>query len=243
MDLFKSIRPLYLSITSGSSIKELKKMRHELSEEITELVNHYGPQLFPNDFNLLDLQKSLNINGDVVYADSDEEEDMKTEELRNRRIARRKAEKKKKQTQENEDTQELQSSDMKHSSSMSDGISLLNSDNSLTNLPMFSDYVLHKNAKNPDLQLDPQSHYGSRVNSNLNSGANSSVSIYDDYRFASQSEHGGTASPVRYSRLPHLPETSSSDHMELNFASKPEGQKMRLRDRIKTKLRENRKEN
>ena len=33
---------------------------------------------------------------------------------------------------------------MKHSSSMSDGISLLNSDNSLTNLPMFSDYVLHK---------------------------------------------------------------------------------------------------
>ena len=31
-------------------------MRHELSEEITELVNHYGPQLFPNDFNLLDLQ-------------------------------------------------------------------------------------------------------------------------------------------------------------------------------------------
>ena len=93
---------------------------------------------------MLDLQKSLNINGDVVYADSDEEEDMKTEELRNRRIARRKAEKKKKQTQENEDTQELQSSDMKHSSSMSDGISLLNSDNSLTNLPMFSDYVLHK---------------------------------------------------------------------------------------------------
>ena len=80
------------------------------------------------------------------------------------------------------------------------------------------------------------------MNSNLNSSANSSVSIYDDYRFASQSEHGGTASPVRYSRLPHLPETSSSDHMELNFASKPEGQKMRLRDRIKTKLRENRKE-
>ncbi|CAX42605.1 dihydroxyacetone phosphate sn-1 acyltransferase (ec 2.3.1.42), putative [Candida dubliniensis CD36] len=242
MDLFKSIRPLYLSITSGSSIKELKKMRHELSEEITELVNHYGPQLFPNDFNLLDLQKSLNINGDVVYADSDEEEDLKTEELRNRRIAKRKAEKKKKKTQENEDTQELQSSDMKHSSSMSDGISLLNSDNSLTNLPMFSDYILHKNAKNPDLQLDPQSHFGSRVNSNLNSGANSSVSIYDDYRFASQSEHG-TASPVRYSRRPHLPETPSSDHMELNFSSKPQGQKTRLRDKIKTKLRENRKDN
>ena len=69
-------------------------MRHELRRKLLELVNHYGPQLFPNDFNLLDLQKSLNINGDVVYADSDEEEDMKTEELRNRRIARRKAEKK-----------------------------------------------------------------------------------------------------------------------------------------------------
>ena len=69
-------------------------MRAELSEEITELVNSYGPQLYPNDFNLLELQKSLNINGEVNYIDSDEEEELKTEELRQRRLARRKAKKK-----------------------------------------------------------------------------------------------------------------------------------------------------
>ncbi|EMG45178.1 putative glycerol-3-phosphate acyltransferase [Candida maltosa Xu316] len=176
MDLLKSIRPLYLSITSGSSIKELKKMRHELSEEITELVNTYGPQLFPNDFNLLELQKSLNINNDVNYVDSDEEEDRKTEELRNRRIAKRKAEKKKREQEGIVEDEES----LKHSSSMSDGVSLLNSDNSLSNLPMFSDYVLHQNAKNPDLVLEPQSNFASRINSTVNMHAAVSLLPHQD---------------------------------------------------------------
>lgn len=220
MDLLKSIRPLYLSITSGSSIKELKKMRAELSEEITELVNSYGPQLYPNDFNLLELQKSLNINGEVNYIDSDEEEELKTEELRQRRLARRKA--KKKFADQDDD------SELKNSSSMSDGVSLLNSDNSLTNLPMFSDYVLHKNAKNADLELDPQSLAASRVNSMAN------------IPHVSNSANG---SSQMNSRRPPLVETASSDHMELNFGSG--GVKSRradLKDKIKLKLRESRKD-
>lgn len=157
MDLFKSIRPLYLSITSGSAIKRLKKMRRELSEEITDVVNTYGPELFPKDFNLLELKNSLRISDDVEYVDSDEEEEKKTQEMRNRRKLRRKAERKL-HVNEVVDASKLDevgtemSESLSHSSSMSDGISLLNTEaNSYTNLPIFSDYSLHKNVTNKTL--------------------------------------------------------------------------------------------
>lgn len=175
VDLFKSIRPLYLSIKSGSSIRQLKKMRKELSEEITEVVNELGPKLYPNDFNLLNLKNKLNINDKVEYVDSDEEEDRKTQELKNRRHQRRgKGEGKRGRitsTTENiskeEDRKEngsdyYQSTEdegaMSNSSSVSDGMSLLASDpKSYTNLPIFSDYNLYKNVHNKNLRLEPQS--------------------------------------------------------------------------------------
>ncbi|KAI5953271.1 SCT1 [Candida jiufengensis] len=237
VDLFKSIRPLYLSITSGSSIKQLKKMRYELSEEITDLVNEYGPKLFPKDFNLLEIKKSLNISDNTTYIDSDEEEDNKTLEIRQRRAAKRKLEK---QLKENTTTQQLESTTMtesiSHSSSISDGISLLDSTtNSYTNLPIFSDYQLHKNVTNKNLKLDPQSNF------------NSSVNLYDDHKhhFGSNqiNQHTYVGSPLRgklsnsnsNTSLSNLKKSPSEEHIELNFSSKSS-----LKDKIKEKMRKNR---
>lgn len=257
MDLFKSIRPLYLSLISGSSIRELKKQRNELSEEITELVNTFGPELFPNDFNLWEMKNNLRISDDVHYVDSDEEEEMKTQELRNRRLAKRKAAKlKAKQDKNSSETSINTPSDSelslsKRSSSVSDGVSLMNSDNSLTNIPMFSDYHLHKNAKNPHIQVDSQ----------LSSVMQSSSSIADDFNFKSANKH--QSSPLK------SPPTSSSNNtndsldfskpnllrddsqIELNFTNKLDHEntysektsssiKSKLSDKIKRRVREGR---
>ncbi|KAK6464296.1 glycerol-3-phosphate O-acyltransferase [Scheffersomyces coipomensis] len=242
LDLFKSIRPLYLSVTNGSSIKELKKFRDELSEDITELVNTFGPQLFPKDFNLLDMKQRLNITDEVNYVDSDEEEDRKTEELRHRRQQKRKDAKRaaKKIGEriglESSETDLSLQKDDKHSSSVSDGISLMNSDNSLTNIPMFSDYQLHQNVKNKDLVLEQQSTLPS------------TSSIYDDYRYSTSNElhrqyphlstqsHSSSNSTANSSKVSR---TSSSENvMELNFDSKLDHKN--LSDKIKSKLRESR---
>ncbi|RLV93816.1 Glycerol-3-phosphate O-acyltransferase 1 [Spathaspora sp. JA1] len=213
LDLFKSLRPLYLSI-STSSTGELKTMRHELSEAITELVNEFGPQLFPNDFNLLEMKEHLKITDDVNYVDSDEEEEFKTQQLRLRRSARRKQERKMKNGVDN-------------SSDVSDG--LLTSDNSLSNIPMFSDYQLYRNS-----YLDLH---------DANSTSNSS--IYDDYRYG-QVDHDGKnvpSSPQHSVKVksplsrPGLSNTSSSDPIELNFSGKS-----KLSDKIKNKMREKREE-
>ncbi|CUM54969.1 unnamed protein product [Debaryomyces tyrocola] len=218
MDIFKSIRPLYLSITSGSSIKDLKKLRNELSEEITYIVNHFGPDLFPNDFNLLKLKDHLKISDNVDYVDSDEEEERKTQEVRKRRMKNRKAARRK---QALDDSISGLSLDEKHSSSVSDGISLMNSDNSLTNIPMFSDYHLHMNAKNPDIKIEQQS------------VVHLSASIADDFNYKVHNSPAGKPSVSR---------NDSNSHIELNFGNLKEGQqpKSKLSDRIKYKIRESR---
>ncbi|KAK6205323.1 uncharacterized protein RJT21DRAFT_129430 [Scheffersomyces amazonensis] len=222
LDILKSIWPLYLSITNGSSLKELKKFRNEISEEITELVNTFGPELFPKDFNLLEMKDQLNITGEVNYVDSDEEEDRKTEELRRRRIQKRKeAKKQAKKASESSETDLSLQKDDKHSSSMSDGISLMNSDNSLTNIPMFSDYKLHENIKNPHLVLEQQSTFPS------------TTSMYDDYRHGTSDLHRHPHLPVETSRTP-----SSENVIEFNFNTKLDHKT--LSNKIKSKMRESR---
>lgn len=151
MDLFKLIRPLVLSLTDGLSVHELKALREELAKEITELVNTLGPQLFPDDFNLVEMGDKLGMGKQKpVYIDLDDEEDQKTNELRKRRAARR----------AHHQRTPLAPS---RSDSMLDAVSMLGSDNSLTNIPMFSDYLLHMNAKNSSIQLNPQSTWASSV--------------------------------------------------------------------------------
>ena len=50
MDIFKSIRPLFLCINPGSSniLVKLEGRREDLTERINDLINELGPQLFPD---------------------------------------------------------------------------------------------------------------------------------------------------------------------------------------------------
>lgn len=116
MDLFKSLRPLWLLLTTRLGLDALKRERTELAADITSVVNELGPDLFP-DFNLL------------KYSVNDEaEEERKTSSLRKRR-ERRKKEKAEKVGMERTP-----------SFSDSDGISRINSANDLLDVPMFSNH-------------------------------------------------------------------------------------------------------
>ena len=50
MDIFKSLRPLVLSLTpsSANSLEQLRRRREELSVEVTEVINTLGPEVFPD---------------------------------------------------------------------------------------------------------------------------------------------------------------------------------------------------
>lgn len=241
VDLMKSIRPLYLSIFSGSSIAELKQLRKELSEEITEVVNTYGIELFPDDFNLLEIKDSESIK-ETEYVDTDEEEEMKTQELKNRRRARKKAQRAKEAGKSKDETtetltpasanseSELSLSD--YLSSSLDGISI-NSSSSYTNIPLFSDYDLHANAKNSKVDIKG-------LASIVPSAMPSTVSMADDFN------HRGPSTPDR-------PLSREDSQVELNFASKldvnqlrnavtPESLRHRrkLSEKIKNKVMEGR---
>lgn len=235
MDIFKLVRPLYLSLILGEQLRELKALRKELSEEITDLVNTFGPELFPNDFNLLEMKDQLKVKDDVEYVDSDEEEDRKTRDLRQRRMLRRKSEKRAQNANPSDATTESSLLLDKHSLSVLDGILLMNSDNSLTNIPMFSDYQLHKNAKNPDYEVT------SPV-----SNAQLSALMVDDFNFQLHSNRASSArlhhsrTPSSGGGTPALSRKSSNSHIELNFGGLAKPKKASLSDRIKLKVRESR---
>lgn len=58
MDVFKSIRPLYLSIVfNKKELKELRSERETLSMEVTEIVNELGPKVFEKFNNERHLRK------------------------------------------------------------------------------------------------------------------------------------------------------------------------------------------
>lgn len=50
MDIFKSLRPLVLSLnpTSANTIHKLRERRAKLATEVTDLINTLGPELFPD---------------------------------------------------------------------------------------------------------------------------------------------------------------------------------------------------
>lgn len=239
VDLMKSIRPLYLSIFSGSSITELKQLRKELSEDITEVVNTYGIELFPDDFNLLEVKDT---ETKEKLMDSDEEEEFKTQELRKRRKAKKRAQKAKLLKDDGSElTPGHSDSDMSLagniSSSLSDGISLMNSNlSSFTNIPLFSDYDLHANAKNSQIDIKG-------LASVVQSALPSTISIADDFN------HHSPSTPTH-----DRPVVSrNNSHMELNFGSKVDVSKLRhpispesvmhrrkLSEKIKNKVMESR---
>lgn len=227
MDLFKSLRPLYLSIFSGSSIKEVKELRRVLSNDITEFVNQYGLELFPDDFNLLEV-KSTDETRPIGY-DSDEEEELKTQELRNRRLVSRKA---RKASHKAFGSSAAKNSEDEHSdgnsSSTSDGISLP-SDQSYTNIPVFSDYSLHMNAKKSNVD----------IKSVVPSAMPSTLSMADDFNYKDTNTPSSDAALSR-----------ASSHVELNFGSKIDRKRLgefgvnkpttSLSSKIQSRIRESR---
>lgn len=122
MDIFKSLKPLYISITTPQGLKRLQVERRTLSKRIIEVVNNFGTELFPDfDYNALSEE----------YRVDEEREESKNSELRRRRIVRKQKEKQREleATNPRDDYEETQDSD---------AISLVNSDNSLSNIPIFS---------------------------------------------------------------------------------------------------------
>lgn len=129
MDIFKSLRPLYYSITSPQGLKNLKKERTILEEKITEVVNTFGPELFP-DFDAASLRDE--------YEADEEEEDRKTAELRRRRLVRHKKGKKAEEGSPKKDRELDEEPEIAIDHTESDAVSLVNSDNTLSNIPLFS---------------------------------------------------------------------------------------------------------
>ncbi|KAI9701400.1 MAG: hypothetical protein M1820_006491 [Bogoriella megaspora] len=68
MDIFKSLRPLFLSLNpaSGNQLVKLRKRREALAHEVTEVINTLGPEMFP------DFEKARIIE-DPFRADADAE--------------------------------------------------------------------------------------------------------------------------------------------------------------------------
>lgn len=50
MDIFKSLRPLFICLNPSSSysIRQLRELRAELSERVTDIINTLGPEMFPD---------------------------------------------------------------------------------------------------------------------------------------------------------------------------------------------------
>ncbi|KAJ8651892.1 hypothetical protein O0I10_012537 [Lichtheimia ornata] len=49
MDVYKSLRPLYMALIDPDSTQNLRENRERLSQEITQVINDYGPKVF-SDF-------------------------------------------------------------------------------------------------------------------------------------------------------------------------------------------------
>lgn len=146
MDIFKSIRPLYLAVTSPKGLQSLKDERTVLSEKINEIVNEYGPRLFP-DFNV-ETFASYATGHSSTDEQLEEQEDRKTMELkRRRRLAKLKKRFKEQEEKQDADSSAPTSAKPESASTTttaattddeSDAISMINSDNSLSNIPIFS---------------------------------------------------------------------------------------------------------
>lgn len=63
MDIFKSLRPLALSLSPWyqNTLADLQKQRRDLVVEVTEVVHSLGPELYP-DFNKYDISKPLPVD-------------------------------------------------------------------------------------------------------------------------------------------------------------------------------------
>jgi glycerol-3-phosphate O-acyltransferase/dihydroxyacetone phosphate acyltransferase len=64
---FRSLRPLIVSLLPGQQkhLDRLKRMRNEISNELSDVVNEFGPKLY-DDFDKVCLLKSLQVLSDFT---------------------------------------------------------------------------------------------------------------------------------------------------------------------------------
>ncbi|OZJ03873.1 hypothetical protein BZG36_03684 [Bifiguratus adelaidae] len=48
LDVYRSLRPLFLSLMDPTSVENLRNVRNRLSDNLTDLINEYGPKIFPD---------------------------------------------------------------------------------------------------------------------------------------------------------------------------------------------------
>ena len=108
-----------MSLTSPSGLRQLKKERESLTERIITTIDTLDPELLM-DFESGKFTKEM--------------EEYKTKEIRRRRLIRQKREKLANDNEGRENDEPTTAMD-------SDAISLVNSDNSLSNIPLFSTMV------------------------------------------------------------------------------------------------------
>ncbi|CAL9735656.1 glycerol-3-phosphate O-acyltransferase 1 [Monosporozyma servazzii] len=171
MDILKSIRPLYTSIRSPNGFKELQNERQALTVKIVNIVNQGNDGLFPG-FTGDDGSLNKAIEEEMNNSSEDEEE-QKTAEMKRRHLLRkRRARQQKKEEEEEEgETREIEGEIAEESDDVplkagrertnsydahteSDGISLVNSDNSLSNIPLFSSMPRYRTDSNSSYLME-----------------------------------------------------------------------------------------
>lgn len=166
MDIFKSIKPLYVSIISPNGLKTLQDERRLLTIRIVELVNQLGNDLVsglnhePKDL-VLDLLIS-NENGNNTTALKRRSTLMKRRSLIDQHETKANNDGQVEETKEKvkneressvdsakDNISTISTNSMENESTHfeSDAVSLMNSDNSLSNIPIFS------SSKRPDISL------------------------------------------------------------------------------------------
>ncbi|CCK69404.1 bifunctional glycerol-3-phosphate/glycerone-phosphate O-acyltransferase SCT1 KNAG_0C02930 [Huiozyma naganishii CBS 8797] len=135
MDIVKSLRPLYVSITSPNGLKDLQKERRSLTIRIVNIVDQFGSKLFPG-FESHSFVSEMNDKFKIDRENEEQAEQQQNAGLlkpRKRHISGKEMEDLLPNTSvpEGADAAEQERHD-------SDAISLVNSDNSLSNIPIFS---------------------------------------------------------------------------------------------------------
>lgn len=165
MDILKSIKPLYTSIVSPNGFKELQRERRALTVKIVNMVNQGETGFFPG-FNGDEYSLNKEIE-DEMNEISGNEEEQRTNELKRRHLLRKRRVKQQQQQGQEGSGRETD----KDPYTESDGVSLVNSDNSLSNIPLFSSVPRYRADSNSSgsYMMDEQNHIASLLLSSSSS--------------------------------------------------------------------------
>lgn len=134
MDLFKSLPPLFVSLFyPDSKITQLKEMREELSDEITDVCNELGPKVFPKFKKIIESQYENNTSNNKLLIPKRTKSEDEIPQLRSR-----------------------SSSATSIGSSLSNSLSAVNSRGSLADVPILSEgnhLDVYRNREEEEIEL------------------------------------------------------------------------------------------